>query len=152
MTYALSFLLLLCVSLHAATLEWDYNPEPEVAGYKVYSGTQRDVFTEVRDVGNTNAFDLSWMRHSRWFALTAYDADGLESDFSESVFYDPRVVSLRVQKMSANFEVWSSEDLTTWRSEGIFTFSTETAPIRFFVARPARTTPTSFGSKAGKLQ
>jgi hypothetical protein len=40
------------------TLMWDPNPDPVVAGYVVYVGTQSGVYTQSHDVGDTNWFVL----------------------------------------------------------------------------------------------
>ena len=36
---------------HTLTLAWDPNPEPEVAGYIVYVGTEPGIYAEQFDVG-----------------------------------------------------------------------------------------------------
>jgi len=71
------------------TLAWDPNPEPEVAGYKVYSGSASRTYTGGADVGNwTNCF-MSGLEPGKtyYFSATAYSSTGEESDYSAEVVY-----------------------------------------------------------------
>jgi len=71
------------------TLAWDPNPEPEVAGYKVYSGSASRTYAGGADVGNwTNCF-MSGLEPGKtyYFAATAYSSTGEESDYSAEVVY-----------------------------------------------------------------
>jgi VCBS repeat-containing protein len=80
-------LCLFLVSAHAVTLEWDANSETNVAGYRVYMGRQPRVYDSVLDVGNQTLAQLATIWRTTYFAVTAYDTDGLESEFSEEVSY-----------------------------------------------------------------
>ena len=75
------------------TLAWDANPESDIAGYKVYSGTNSRVYSTVVDVGNRTTVTLSNLSSGRTYflALTAYDTTALESDFSQEITYDAPV-------------------------------------------------------------
>jgi hypothetical protein len=71
------------------TLAWDPNPEPEVAGYKVYSGSANRTYSGDADVGNgTNCF-MSGLEPGKtyYFAATAYSSTGEESDYSSEIIY-----------------------------------------------------------------
>ncbi len=72
-----------------ATLEWDPNPEANVAGYRVYIGSHTREYNTVIDVGLATQKLLESLEPERsyYFAVTAYDSDGLESDFSDEVTY-----------------------------------------------------------------
>ncbi|HMJ90625.1 MAG TPA: Ig-like domain-containing protein, partial [Candidatus Acidoferrum sp.] len=76
-------------SAQAASLEWNPNSETNLAGYRVYTGEATRGYTSVVDVGNTTQFPLNSLtpRKTFFFAVTAYDTDGLESDFSDEVTY-----------------------------------------------------------------
>lgn len=72
-----------------ATLQWstpasyiDDGTPMTVAGYKIYYGTETGVYTDVIDVGNVNSYTVSGLPlgNTYFFAVTAYDADGVESD------------------------------------------------------------------------
>lgn len=73
--------------LPAVTLQWDANSEPSVRGYRVYSGRQSRVYDTVLDVSNRTLIEISATPGTTYFAVTAYDTDNLESDFSEEVSY-----------------------------------------------------------------
>jgi len=71
-----------------ATLQWS-TPASDidgaamtVAGYKVYYGTESGVYTTVIDVGNVNTYTVSGLPAGTtyFFAVTAYDTSGVESD------------------------------------------------------------------------
>jgi hypothetical protein len=72
------------------TLAWNANPESDIAGYKVYSGTNSRVYPGVVDIGKRTTVTLSNLVSGRTYflALTAYDTTALESDFSEEIVYD----------------------------------------------------------------
>jgi hypothetical protein len=73
----------------SVTLEWNANAEPNIAGYKVYYGTNARSYPVVIDVGNrTNHLIPNLLRGlTYYFAVTAYNTDGLESDPSAEVSY-----------------------------------------------------------------
>jgi hypothetical protein len=82
-----SILVIAPVLSSAITLEWDPNSEPSVRGYRVYSGRQSRVYDTVLDVTNRTVIQMSALPGTTYFAVTAYNADNLESDFSEEVSY-----------------------------------------------------------------
>ena len=65
-------------------LAWDRNSEPDVAGYVVYYGNFSKAYTESLGVGNTTSVRIAGLSKDTeyFFALTAYDIYGNESDFS----------------------------------------------------------------------
>jgi len=69
------------------TLAWDPNMEDDLAGYKVYYGTQSGDYDSVADIGNVSQYKVRGLRpETRYYlALTAYDFSGNESGFSEEV-------------------------------------------------------------------
>ncbi len=71
------------------TLAWDPNPEPQVAGYKVYSGTASRTYSGGADVGNWTSCFMSGLEPEKtyYFAATAYSSTGEESDYSAEVVY-----------------------------------------------------------------
>ncbi len=80
----------------SGTLTWDA-PDTnangtvltDLAGYKVYYGTASGNYTEVKDVGNVTTVsidELPGIQSGIWyFAVTAYDTSGNESDYSNEV-------------------------------------------------------------------
>ena len=113
------FVCLFSLGVVAATLEWDANCSPDTAGYKVYYGTNTLIRTNVvasytDDCGvlqptRTNIYHTSFTESivlsgrtntslritnllpsiTYYFAVTAFDTGGLESDFSDEVSYTP---------------------------------------------------------------
>jgi hypothetical protein len=69
------------------TLTWDPNLESDVAGYNVYYGTSSGQYTERLDVGQSTTATIIDLPSGRcvFFAVTAYNTAGVESDFSEEV-------------------------------------------------------------------
>jgi len=69
------------------TLVWDRNPEPDIAGYNVYYGRVSGDYTQLVTVTNPTA--RIGVRGSRtiYFAVTAYNTNGVESDLSEEVHW-----------------------------------------------------------------
>lgn len=72
-------------------LAWDANSEPSVTGYNVYYGTQSGLYENSRDTGgassNPVSFTLTGLAKGQtyYIAVTAYDTNGNESDFSNEV-------------------------------------------------------------------
>jgi hypothetical protein len=83
-------------------LEWDPNPESTVIGYNVYVGTTTRNYSQVIDTGPQNSFPLTNLNPgiTYFFAVTAYDAEHLESPFSDEVFYTPPVDGITAATVS----------------------------------------------------
>ena len=70
-----------------ATLEWDPNSEPDLAGYKLHYGLASRSYDTTIDVGNRTTYtitDLS-VGETYYIAATAYNTSGLESGYSNEV-------------------------------------------------------------------
>lgn len=72
-----------------ATLSWDGNSEPDLAGYKVYLATASGMYgapiaTVTMDVTSYTVTGLA-TGTTYFFAVTAYDSSGAESSFSNEV-------------------------------------------------------------------
>jgi hypothetical protein len=89
----LAILSLLVPAAHAGqvTLAWDANTDPGVAGYKVHYGTSPGNYTSHIDVGYTTSCVISGLSEgvAYYFAATAYDSTGNESDYSAAINYTP---------------------------------------------------------------
>ena len=70
-------------------LEWNGNPDPSVTGYNVYYGGASHSYTNIVSVGNTTNATVGGLSEGQtyYFAVTAYDAFGDESDFSQETLY-----------------------------------------------------------------
>lgn len=81
------------LSAHAmpdrVTVAWDPNPEPDIAGYRVYYGVAGSGLTNiVNPVTSTQQSILSLVPQTPyWFYVTAVNTAGLESDPSEILTY-----------------------------------------------------------------
>src|SRR6185503_18788678 len=69
------------------TLAWDANLETDLAGYKAYYGTSSRAYSFVADAANVTSLTISNLQEglTYYFAATAYNTSGLESDFSAEV-------------------------------------------------------------------
>ena len=78
----------------SVSLAWDADPEKTVAGYLVHYGSVSGVYTNSLNVGtNINATVPGLQEGATYyFAVTAYNADGLESNPSNEVSYQVPVV------------------------------------------------------------
>ena len=87
----LAILSLLVPAAHAGqvTVAWDPNPEPEVAGYKIYYGTTAGNYTASLDAGNATSILISGLQDGAtyFFSAVAYDASHNESGFSNEITY-----------------------------------------------------------------
>jgi hypothetical protein len=92
-----AILLLLCTitaapaqnATNRVTLEWRPNTETNLSGYVVYSGTASRAYGTSNVLGivtNTTVLGLS-NDTLYFFALTAFDFDGIESDYSNEVMW-----------------------------------------------------------------
>jgi hypothetical protein len=69
---------------------WAANPEPDIAGYKVYAGRATGVYDapgspKVVGLVTTTTFDITPDGGDWFFALTAFNTSDLESGFSAEV-------------------------------------------------------------------
>jgi hypothetical protein len=71
------------------TLQWDPNPENDLAGYRVHMGLASGYRHESRDVGLTTIFVWNGLVDgvTYYFTVTAYNRVGLESGPSNELMY-----------------------------------------------------------------
>jgi len=81
------------VQTGTATLQWsapqtneDGTKLTDLAGYKVYYGTALNLFASI-DIGNVNSYQVIGLTKGQmyYFAVSAYDKSGNESDYSNIV-------------------------------------------------------------------
>ncbi|HEV3408807.1 MAG TPA: DVUA0089 family protein, partial [Chthoniobacterales bacterium] len=84
-----SLTLLKAQAAQTVTLAWDANPEPDIAGYHVLYGTSSGFFTQLLDVRAGTSAVISNLAEGGiyYFAVTAYNAQGVESLPSAEVVY-----------------------------------------------------------------
>lgn len=74
----------------SATLTWSANGESDLAGYKIYVGTASGIYTYPRSpltVGKVNGYTVTNLPSGTtyFFAISAYDSEGNESQLSAEV-------------------------------------------------------------------
>jgi len=80
-------------SAQQVTLAWDASASTNVAGYRLYYGTNTRSYQFVTNTGLALTQSVALPRRGRWFfAATAYDTNGLESDFSNEVSWESKPV------------------------------------------------------------
>ena len=89
--------LMVLIFLHAnalsadLTLVWGSHRSSDSAGYRIYYGTCSGIYTSRVDVGKVDRFTVRDLDEGRiyYFAVTAYNDQGLDGRFSEEVVYIP---------------------------------------------------------------
>lgn len=72
----------------APTTNVDGSPLNDLAGYRLYYGTQPGNYSNVLNVGDFTSAQLSDLGSGTWYlAVTAYDTYGNESDFSNEIHH-----------------------------------------------------------------
>jgi hypothetical protein len=73
----------------SVSLVWDENTEPDLAGYKIYYGLSSGDYDNSVDVGNQTTCTLTNLEGDTtyYIAATAYNTQGMESDFSNEVTF-----------------------------------------------------------------
>lgn len=71
----------------SVTLVWDRNPESDIAGYNIYYGRISGDYIRVVTVADPTAMIGVKGGKTIYFAVTAYNTNGLESEFSEEVHW-----------------------------------------------------------------
>lgn len=69
------------------SISWNKNSESDVAGYKIYYGTSARNYQNMLDVGPFTAAAIDGLSSgfTYFFAVTAYDASGNESAYSQEI-------------------------------------------------------------------
>ncbi len=71
----------------SVTLVWDRNPESDIAGYNVYYGRASGDYSRLVTVADPTAMIGVKGSKTVYFAVTAYNTNGLESALSEEVHW-----------------------------------------------------------------
>lgn len=112
-----------------AVLTWDRSPNSSVAGYRVHYGTASRNYTDSVVAGNVMTTTVGGLTSgsSYYFAVTAYDASGAQSDFSNEVRIVPGQPRVRLALSPAKqavltvsgligrtYDILASTNLTVW--------------------------------------
>ena len=121
---------------YSVTLAWNRSPDSNVIGYRVYYGPASGIYTNAIDVGNVTTNTVPGLTGgvTCFFAVTAYNAIGLESDFSTEISYTPGVPGVQIRITPASqvvltvtgqightYEILATQDLKTWTVIGTVT-------------------------------
>jgi hypothetical protein len=119
-------------AVSSVSLQWSPNTDPSVVGYNVYYGPRSRSYTNFISAGDFTNTVVQGLIEGKtyYFAVTAYDAFGDESDYSdETVFIVPGFLTLSLgtnpgDPMQIRFpvapthwyELQASADLTNWNT------------------------------------
>jgi len=122
------------------TLAWDPSPSPSVVNYRIYFGTNSASYCFVTNAGLVLTQKVVLPYAARWFfAATAQDGNGVESEFSNEVVWEGRVAP-PVLRSESWFrlapEFWRSTNQVDWVSfRGEATWIAATNQQEFFTMR-----------------
>src|SRR5882672_7349355 len=87
--FLFSFYPAITEATQSVKLAWNANPSQDVVGYVLYYGAVTGTYTNANDVGPTTNAVVSGLIDgvTYFFAVTAYNGLGLESDFSAESSY-----------------------------------------------------------------
>jgi hypothetical protein len=122
----------------SVTLGWDSDPSSGAVAYNVYYGTSSRVYTQMVPVGNTNQATITGldMGTTYFIAVTALDATGLESSYSDEIAFTPTPSAPSLQPGPAApgqftvqahgaaghlYDILASQDLRNWIAIGTVT-------------------------------
>jgi hypothetical protein len=105
----------------AVVLEWDSNTETNLAGYRLYVGEASRNYSTVLEAGNQNNREVTALQPGTtfYFAVTAYNSDGLESDFSEEISYTVPVENSPPAVSSDAYNTTRNQTLTVNAALGV---------------------------------
>lgn len=118
--FAIPFLIGIA-SASTASLLWDPNTETNLAGYRVYIGVASRAYNTNIDVGNATNWPITNVATGvlHFFAVTAYDTEGLESDFSEEVSYTPGQTNSSPESASLTMVGFNTEGCARLLARGV---------------------------------
>ena len=113
-------------------LAWDPSPDSSVVGYRLHSGMKSGFYTEHVDVGTPAFSAVTGLSKggAYYFAVTAYNAEGIESDPSNEISFvvpgalrlgksvsplDPVRIEFPVES-GRSYILQASGNLQTWRN------------------------------------
>lgn len=112
---------------YSLDLSWNPSPDTNVIGYYIYYGVSIGGFTNKISAGNNTTLEISGLSAgvTYYFAATAYDASGDESQPSNEASYyiSPPVISTSNLESSSYGGLFYEQDAVRLASAGAFTLS-----------------------------
>ena len=122
----------------SVTLAWDQTTDPYVGGCRTYYGVASPAYTNMVDVGNATDASIPGLVEATtyYFAATAYNTIGLESDYSNEASYAAPTALARLQIRAAparqvvltvtgpigqTYEILAAQTFTAWTVIGTVT-------------------------------
>jgi len=107
---------------NSVTLAWDANSEPDIAGYILYWGTASRSYSQSVDVGNVTQYTINGLNdlQTYYFAVRAYNTDGLQSAYSAEVskmipLNPDRVLGVRTRLFWRHYQTGA---VAVWHMDG----------------------------------
>lgn len=140
------------------TLAWDLESDPSVVGYNVYEGPSFGNYNTIFHAGLTNALPIALQfGQTYFFAATAIDAQGHESNFSTNVVtwttpkipaspvtHQPTILTVQVKHDAIDF-MWTDAGISwMWDpadTNSIFRLAITKGPLIASAAKTARAIP-----------
>jgi hypothetical protein len=110
-------------------LAWDGNPGSDgIAGYRIHFGTSSRNYSGSVSVENATLGSVSGLQigMTYYFAVTAYDVNGYESDYSEEVTYTPELPTVHISinllgkiltfvgAPNRTYDIWANRNSAGW--------------------------------------
>lgn len=126
----------------SVSLAWDPSPDASVTGYRLYYGVNSATYTNSMTVGNVTNATITGLKDQQiyFFAATAFDASGLESDFSnEASFSPPPTLTIKVDRfaitspgvLGATNDLFEAHDLNSPTWSLVLTFVGNGSPVTY---------------------
>lgn len=117
-------------------LAWDSSSSPGIAGYRVYFGAASGTYTSSVVAGNATTNTVQGLAPGAlcFFAVKAYDTNGLESMFSNEVSFTPGLPTIQIRITATGhavltlnglpgrmYDIQATPDFSTWNNLGTVT-------------------------------
>ena len=133
-----AYVFLALVFLNSTVIvQWSPNHESDLAGYKVYYGTASRSYSQITPVGLNTTCQISDLESGNeyFFAVTAYDSAGNESQFSNEV-------SILISEDDTNLE--TKDDMNVYNFPNPFNPQKQSTQIRYYLQNRENVTITIY--------
>jgi hypothetical protein len=114
---------------YAAVVDWNRSLDPAVIGYRIYYGTTSGNYSSSVSAGDVTSKTVAGLAAgvTYFFAVTAYDTNGLESPFSAEISFVPGLPTVQLRAapnqqlvltvaglIGHSYDIQATEDFKTW--------------------------------------